>query len=68
MWVISDDLRRVLAEVSNLRFKRYSFSFLSDLIKVDTVLIGKWIKDIHMLNCILSSLFIAVYEIDPVVD
>lgn len=68
MWVVSDDLRRVLPEVSNLRLERNPLSLFCDLIKIDAVLVGERIEDIHMLNRVLASLFVAVDEIDPVVD
>lgn len=66
--VVADDLGRVLSEVSYLRFKGNAFGVLRDLIEIYAVFISEWVEDIHVLNCILASLFVAVNEINPVVD
>lgn len=68
MWVVADDLRRVLAEVSDLCFEGDALSVLSDLIEIYAILVSERVEDIHVLNCILSSLFVAINEVDPVVD
>jgi hypothetical protein len=38
------------------------------LIQIDAIFIGKWVEDIHMFNSILTSLFVAVDEVYPVID
>jgi hypothetical protein len=63
--ITPNDLRGVLAEVSNLSLEGLSFIGLSDQGEIDAVFIGEWVEYIHTLDCIFAPLFVAVYEIDP---
>ena len=66
--VVADDLSWILTEVSNLSLKGLLFIPLLDLVQVDGILIGEGVEYIHTLDGVFSSLFVAVYQINPVVD
>jgi hypothetical protein len=40
----------------------------SDLLEIDAVLVGEWVEDVHLFNCVLAALFVAVDQVDPMVD
>ena len=66
--VVSDDLCRVLPKVGNLSLKGLLFLPFLNLIQVDTIFVCEWVENVHIFNGILSSLFVAVNQINPVVD
>lgn len=68
MRIIANDLGWVLTKVSYLSLKRFFLIPLFYFVEVDWIFIGERIKDVHIFNCIFSPLFIAIDEINPVVD
>ena len=68
MRVAADDLGRVLAEMCDLGFERVELILVINFFKIDAVFIGKWEKDVSAGDSVFSALFVAVNEVNPVVD
>ena len=68
MRVIADYLCWVLTEVSDLSLKRLFLIPFFNFVEVNWIFIGERIKDVDIFNCIFASLFVAVDEINPVID
>ena len=68
MRVIADDLCWVLAKVSDLSLKRLFLIPFFNFVEVDWIFIGERIKYIYIFNGIFAPLFVAVDEINPVID
>ena len=66
--VVADDLGGVLSEVGDLGLEGLSFFWVLYFGDVDAVLIGEWVEDIHVFDCIFASLLVSVDEVDPMVD
>lgn len=68
MWIISNDLRGVLPEMSNLRLKGHPLISILDFFKIDAMLISQWVEDVHALHCLFSTLLVAVDQVYPLVQ
>lgn len=60
MRVVSDDLRWILSEVRYLRLEGDPFLRVFYPIEVDAALIGEGVEDVHVLNGLFTTLFVAV--------
>lgn len=60
MRIIADDLRWILTEMRDHGLEAVAFVFIFNFVQIDTVFISERVKDIHMLNSVFSSLFVAV--------
>lgn len=58
--IVSNNLRRILPEVSNLGLKGHPLVCVLNFLKIDAMLISQWVEDVHALHCLLSPLFVAV--------
>jgi hypothetical protein len=63
--VVADNLGWILSEVGDLRLERLLLLWFLDFVQIDTVLVGEGVKDIHIVNSILATLFVAVDQIYP---
>lgn len=68
MGVVTNNLGRILSEMSNLSFEAFSFIRLFDFIQIDTIFVGKGIENIHTFDCILASLLETVNQIYPAIQ
>lgn len=68
MRIISNDLRRILPEVSYLCLKGHPLVRILNFFKIDAMLIGEWVEDVHAFHCLLAALFVAVDQVDPLVQ
>lgn len=68
MWIIPNDLRRVLPKMSDLCLEGHPFIRILDFFKIYTMLISQRVEDVHALHCLFSTLLVAIYQVDPLVQ
>lgn len=66
--IVSNDLRRILPEMSNLCLKGHPLVRILNFFKIDAMLIGEWVEDVHAFHCLFPALFVPVDQVDPLVQ